>query len=99
MTKKNVVASIDKTQIILFNRKHFISVDVNTVDRPSVAVNTNTLVNRNTPSGVENASDMLGQSFPDSTLAKFKLRIIVAIISCIARSIKTCDTSYIRSEN
>ena len=38
-----VVASIVKTQNILFKRTNFISVDVNTVDRPSVAVNTNTL--------------------------------------------------------
>ena len=34
-----VVDSIDKFQNILFNRTHFNSVDVNIVDRPSIAVN------------------------------------------------------------
>ena len=45
-----VVASIVKTQNILFKRTNFISVDVNSVDRPSVAASTNTLVNSNIPS-------------------------------------------------
>ena len=42
-----VVTSIDKVQNILSNRAHFNSVYVNIVDRPSVAVNINTLVNSN----------------------------------------------------
>ena len=94
-----VVASIDEIQTILFNRTHFNSVDVNTADRPSVTVNTNTLVNRNIPSGVENASDVIGQNLPNNSLANFKLRIIVAIISCIAGSMKICDNSLNRTEN
>ena len=42
-----VVTSIDKIQNILSNRAHFNSVYVKIVDRPSVAVNINTLVNSN----------------------------------------------------
>ena len=75
------------------------SVDENTLDRPSVAVNTNTLVNSNILSEVENASDLIGQNFPNSSLANFKHRIFVAIVSCIARSIKICDNSHNRTEN
>ena len=97
--KKFVVASINKIQNILFNRTHFNSVDVNIVDRPSVAVNTNTLVNRNIPSGVEDSSHVIGQDFSNSSLANFKFQIIVAIISCIARSKKNCDYSNTRMKN
>ena len=74
-----VVASIDKIQNILSNRTHFNSVDVNIVDRPPVAVNTNTLVNRNVPSGVENSSDVIGQDFSNSSLANFKLKFLSQI--------------------
>ena len=96
--KKFVVTSIDIIHYILFNRTHFNSVDVNAVDTPSVAANTS-LVDSNIPSGVENASDVIGQNFPNSSLANFKLRIIVPIISGIAWSIKNCDNSHIRTEN
>ena len=94
-----VVVSTHKIQNILFNRTHFSSVDANIVDRPLVVVNTNTLVKSNIPSGVENSSDVIGQNFPNSSLANFKLQIIVAIIFCIARSIKICDYSHTRTQN
>ena len=64
--KKFVVASIDKIQYILSNRAQFDSLCLKLVDRPSVAVNTNKLVNSNIPSGVENSSDVIGQ---DSRIA------------------------------
>ena len=86
-----VVASIDKIQNILSNSSHFNSVDVDTVDRPPVAVKTNT-------TGVENSSDMVGQDFLNSSLAYFKVKIIVATKSCFARSIKKSDHSHTRTE-
>ena len=76
-----VVASIDKIQNTLFNRTHCNSVDVNIVDKPPIAVNTNTLVNSNILLGVENSSDVIGQNFSNSSLANFKLQMIVANIS------------------
>ena len=48
-----VVASIDKIKNILSNRDHFNPVNVNIVDRPSVAVNIYTLVNNNISFGEE----------------------------------------------
>ena len=72
------VASIDKIQNILSNRDYFNFVNVNIVDRPSVAVNTNTLVNSNILSGEKNSSDLIGQDSLNSSLANFKLKIIVA---------------------
>ena len=42
---------------------------------------------------------MIGQDFSNSSLANLKLQIIVAIIFCIARSIKICDYSHTRTEN
>ena len=94
-----VVASIDKIQKILYNRTHSNPVDVNIVDRSPIAVNYNTFVNSKIPSRVENSSDVIGQDFSNRSLANFKLKIIVAIISCIARSLKICDNSHTRSEN
>ena len=66
--KEFVVASIDKIQKnIPFNRTRFNSLDVNIVDRPPVAVKTNTLVNSKIPSGVESSSDVVGQDFSNSS--------------------------------
>ena len=42
---------------------------------------------------------MIRQDFLNSSLANFKLKICVAIISCFARSLNICDNSHPRSEN
>ena len=67
--------------------------DEELVERPSVAGNTNTLVNSNIASRVENSSDVIGQDFSNRSLANFEIKIIVAFISCIAQSITSCDNS------
>ena len=56
-----VVASINKTQNILLNKQQSKIVTVNTVDRPAVAVNTNSRV-FTIPSGNENSSDVISQN-------------------------------------
>ena len=73
-------------------------VTVNSVDRPAVAVNTNTQVNT-IRSGNENSSDVIGQNRFNSSLALLNLKIIAAIISCIAQSIKVCHNQHSRTEN
>ena len=94
-----VVASIDKIQNILSNRDYFNLVNVNSVDRPSVSVNTNLLVNSNILSGEGNSSNLTGQDPFDSSLAYLNLKMIVALISCIARSMKISDNFHLRAEN
>ena len=94
-----VVASIDKIQKILLNRPHSYSEVVDTVVRPAVAVNTYSLVNNNIPSGIQNSSEKIDQNFFNSSLAYFNLKIIVAIIFCITRSIKFCHNYHTRTEN
>ena len=54
---------------------------MDSVDRPSVAVNTNTLVDSNILSGVGKSSDPIGQDAFNSSLAYLNLKIIAAIIS------------------
>ena len=93
------VASVDNFQKSLSNRDKFNSVNVIFVARPSVAVNSNTLLNSNIPSGQKSSSNVMGQNTSKSSLANFKLKIIVAILSCIAQSKKICDNSHIRGEN
>ena len=92
-----VVASIDKIQKILLNKQQSKIVTVNTVDRPAVAVNTYSRV-ITIPSGNKNSSDVIGQNQLNSSLALFNLKIIAAIISCIARSIKLCHNNHTRTE-
>ena len=87
------MASIDK----ICNPYNFKTVNRVIVDRPSVAVNT--IVNTNLPSGTINSSDVIGRNFTDSSLASFKLRIVAAIISCFAKSLKICKNSHVRSES
>ena len=82
-----VVASIDKIQNILLNKQYSENVTVNTVDRPTVAVKTNSPITT-ILAGNENSSDVIGQNRLNSSLALLNLKIIAAIISCIARSIK-----------
>ena len=55
LDEKFAVASINKIQKILSNRVHFNLANVKTVDRPSVAVKTNTLFNCSIPSGEESS--------------------------------------------
>ena len=93
-----VVASIDKIQNILLNKQYSKIVTVNTVDRPAVAVNTSSGVTT-IPSGNKNSSDVIGQNRLTSSLALLNLKIIAAIISCIARSIKICHNHHSRKEN
>ena len=93
-----VVASIDKIQKILLNKPHSKFIAVNTVDRPAVAVNTYSRV-ITIPSGTEKSSDVIGQNLLNSSFALFNLKIIAAIISCIARSIKICHNHHTRTEN
>ena len=93
-----VAASIDKIQKLLLNRSHSNFVTVNTVGRPAVGVNTYSLVNR-IPSGAENSSDVIGQNLLNSSLAYFNLKIFVAIVSCIAWSIKIWHNYHTRTEN
>ena len=93
-----VVASIDKIQNILLNKQFSKIVTVNTVDRPAVAVNTNSRVTT-IPSGNKNSSDVVGQNRLNSSLALLNLKIITAIISCIARSINFCYNHHSRTEN
>ena len=80
-----VVTSIEKIQKILLNKQHSKIVTVNTVDRPAVAANTYSRVTT-IPSGNENSSDVIGQNWLKRSLALFNLKIVAAIISCIARS-------------
>ena len=42
---------------------------------------------------------MIGRNSTDSSLASFKLRIIAAIISCIAKSLKMCENLHVRPGN
>ena len=93
-----VVASIDKIQNILLNKQYSKIITVNTVDRRAVAVNTDARVTT-IPSGNENSSDVIGQNRLNSFLAFFNLKIIAAIISCIAQSIKICHNQHSRTEN
>ena len=92
-----VVASIDKIQNIFLNKQYSKNVTINTVDIPAVAVNTNTRVTT-IPSGNENSSDVIGQNRLNSSLALLNLKIIAAIISCIAQSIKFCHNHHSRTE-
>ena len=94
-----VVASIDKIQKFLSNKDHFNLVNVNSVDRPLVAVKTNTLVNSYIPSGVGNSSDLVGQDPFISSLTYSNVKIFVAIISCIAQSKTICNNFHLRAEN
>ena len=93
-----VIASIDKIQNISLNKQYSKIVNVNTVDRPSVAVNTNARVTT-IPSGNKNSNDVIGQNWLKSSLALLNLKIIAAIISCIAQSIKICHNQHSRTEN
>ena len=93
-----VVASIDKIQNILLNKQYSKIVTVNTVDRPAVAVNTNARVTT-MPSGNENSSNVIDQNWLNSSLALLNLKIIAAIISCIAQSIKICHNHNSRTKN
>ena len=93
-----VVASIDKIQNILSTKQYSKIVTVNSVDRPAVDVNTNTRVNT-IPSGNKNLSDVIGQNRLNSFLALLNLKIIAAIIYCIAQSIKICHNNHSRTEN
>ena len=93
-----VVTSIEKIQKILLNKQHSKIVTVNTVDRPAVAANTYSRVTT-IPSGNENSSDVIGQNWLKRSLALFNLKIVAAIISCIARSIKICHNNHTRTEN
>ena len=93
-----VNASIDKIQNILLNKQNSKIVTVNTVDRPAVAVNTNSRVTT-IPSGNKNSSNVIGQNRLNSSLALLNLKIIAAIISCIAQSIKICHNHHYRTEN
>ena len=70
---------------------------VNIENRPSVAVNS--IVNTYLPSGTVNSSNLTGRNLTDSPIASFNHRIIASIISCIAKSIKSCNYSHVRSEN
>ena len=92
-----VVASIDKIQIILLTKQYSKIVTVNSVDRPTVAVNTNTRDNT-IPSGNEYSSDVIGQNRLNSSFALLNLKIIAAIISCIGQSIKICHNQHSRAE-
>ena len=91
-----VVSSIDKIQNILLNKQYSKDVTGNTVDRPAVAVNTNSRV-ITIPSGNENSSDVIGQNRLNSSLGLYNLKIFAAIISCIARSIKICHNHHSRT--
>ena len=93
-----LVASIDKIQNILLKKQYSKIVTVKTVDRPAVAVNTNSRVTT-IPSGNTNSSDVIGQNRLNSSLALLILKIIAAIISCISRSIKICHNHHSRTEN
>ena len=93
-----VVASIDRIQNILSTKLDTKLLTVNSVDRPTVAVNTNPRVNT-IPSGNENSSDVIGQNQLNSSLVLLNLKIIAAIISCIAQSIKICHNNHSRTEN
>ena len=92
-----VVASIEKIQNIFLNKQYSKIVTVNTVDIPAVAVNTNARVTT-IPSGNENSSDVIGRNRLNSSLALLRLKIIAAIISCIAQSIKFCHNHHSRTE-
>ena len=94
-----IVASIDKILNNLSNRDSFYRVNINSVDNPSVAVNTNTFVDSNIPWGVENSSEPIGHDSYSSFLATFNHEIIAAIISSIAQFKQICAISHIRSEN
>ena len=93
-----VVASINKIQNILSTNQDSKILNVNSVDRPAVAVNTNSRVNT-IPSGNKNSSDVIGQNRLNSSLALLNLKIIAAIISCIAQSIKICHNNHSRTKN
>ena len=93
-----VVASIDKIQKTLLNKQHSKIVIVTTVDRPAVAVNTSSRV-ITIPSGNKNSSDVIGQNQSKRSLALINLKIIAAIISCIARLIKICHNNHTRTKN
>ena len=93
-----VVAPVDKIQNILLNKQYFKTVTVHTVDTPAVAVNTNSRV-ITIPSGNENSSVVIGQNRLNSSLALLNLKMIAAIISCIARSIKICHNHHSWTEN
>ena len=72
---------------------------LNSVDRLSVAVNKNTLVNNYIPSGVGNSSDLIDLDLFNRFLAYLNLKIIAAIISCIAQSTKVCNNCHFGAEN
>ena len=93
-----VVASIDRIQNILSTSQDSNLPTVNSVDRPAVAVNTNSRV-ITIPSGNENSSDVIGQNRANSSLAFLHLKIIAAIISCVAQSIRICHNNHSRTEN
>ena len=80
------------------NKQHSKIVTVNTVDRPAVAVNTNSQ-GITIQSGNENSSDVIGQNRLNNSLALLNLKIIAAIISYIARSIKFCHNHHSRTLN
>ena len=80
------------------NKQYSKTNSVNTVDRPAVAVNINARVTT-IPSGNENSSDVIGQNRLNSSLALLNLKIIAAIISCIAQSIKICHNQHSRTAN
>ena len=77
-----VVASIDRIQNILSTKIDSKLLTVNSVDRPTVALNTNSRVNK-IPSGNENSSDVIGQNQLNSSLALLNSLLLTLLDSQI----------------
>ena len=94
-----VVASVDRIWNKFSNRDCFNPVYINSVDRPSLVVNTITFINSYIPSVVESSSNLIGQDSHSSFLATFNVKIIAAIISCIAQSKKFAKVFITEQKN
>ena len=75
---------VNETRNFLSNADRFKCLNIKSVDRPSVAENSFSIVDSNIPSGDENSSYLIGRDFEISSLTSINLKIIVDIISCIA---------------
>ena len=82
-----VVTSIDKIQNILLNKQYSKIVTLNTNARVTTI-----------PSGNKNSSNVIDQNRWNSSLALLKIKIIAAIISCIAQSIKISHNHHSREK-
>ena len=91
------LASDDKIRCILSSSQIFTVLNKLFLDRPSVAVIS--IVNNFLPPRTSISSDVIGRIPTNSFLASFSLKIIAAMISRIAKSIKFCNYSHVRREN